>query len=561
MTGLILTIIGISFFICGYLFYSKFIAKKIFGINDNIVPPSKEYEDGKDYIPTNKHILFGHHFTSIAGLAPIVGPCIAICWGWLPTLSWIVLGTVFIGAVHDFGALVISVKEKGRSVADLANKTINNRVRIMFLLFVIILSWLVLAIFTNAIAGLFAKDLSGHQAVIPINIEIILSIIMGYYIHKTNKSALIPSIIILAILYISIIIGIKFPISLPINFWIYFLFLYSAIASILPVWKLLQPRDFINSHQLILALFLIFLSIIILNPTTTVPMIQNNNDNPSLFPFLFITIACGAISGFHGLVSSGTTSKQIKNLKDTRMIGYGAMLGEGSLALATTIAAACGIGIYIGINPDQHTHDLSTFALAKNLRLETFPNSVAALLHNSIVEIFNIKNNSIELFNGLKTFVIIIMISFAATTLDSATRISRFMVKELGEAINLNFLKNKYIGTLFAIIPAMLLLIIPINGISLGKFLWPLFGASNQMLAALTLMIIAFYFQTKGKKILLIVIPMIFISLICIISFISNFYNTAMNHPVLLAVNSILLFLIIWLLLEGILHYRKTNKK
>ena len=561
MTGLILTIIGISLFICGYLFYSKFIAKKIFGINDNIVPPSKEYEDGKDYIPTNKHILFGHHFTSIAGLAPIVGPCIAICWGWLPTLSWIVLGTVFIGAVHDFGALVISVKEKGRSVADLANKTINNRVRIMFLLFVIILSWLVLAIFTNAIAGLFAKDLSGHQAVIPINIEIILSIIMGYYIHKTNKSALIPSIIILAILYISIIIGIKFPISLPINFWIYFLFLYSAIASILPVWKLLQPRDFINSHQLILALFLIFLSIIILNPTTTVPMIQNNSDNPSLFPFLFITIACGAISGFHGLVSSGTTSKQIKKLKDTRMIGYGAMLGEGSLALATTIAAACGIGIYIGINPDQHTHDLSTFALAKNLRLETFPNSVAALLHNSIVEIFNIKNNSIELFNGLKTFVIIIMISFAATTLDSATRISRFMVKELGEAINLNFLKNKYIGTLFAIIPAMLLLIIPINGISLGKFLWPLFGASNQMLAALTLMIIAFYFQAKGKKILLIVIPMIFISLICIISFISNFYNTAMNHPILLAVNSILLFLIIWLLLEGILHYKKTNKK
>ena len=142
MTGLILTIIGISFFICGYLFYSKFIAKKIFGINDNIVPPSKEYEDGKDYIPTSKHILFGHHFTSIAGLAPIVGPCIAICWGWLPTLSWIVLGTVFIGAVHDFGALVISVKEKGRSVADLANKTINNRVRIMFLLFVIILSFL-----------------------------------------------------------------------------------------------------------------------------------------------------------------------------------------------------------------------------------------------------------------------------------------------------------------------------------------------------------------------------------------------------------------------------------
>ena len=556
MTGSILAIVGILFFITGYLFYSKFIADKIFDINKKITPPSKKYEDGKDYIPTNKHILFGHHFTSIAGLAPILGPCIAICWGWLPTFLWIVLGTIFIGAVHDFGALVISVKEKGQSVADLAEKTINNRVRIIFLIFVIILSWLVLAIFTNGIASLFTKNISGHQAVIPINIEILLSIAMGYYIHKTKKSALIPSIIILAILYISIIIGIKFPISLSIDFWIFFLFLYSAIASVLPVWKLLQPRDFINSHQLILALFLIFLSIIISNPETTIPMTQNNSDNPPIFPFLFITIACGAISGFHGLVSSGTTSKQIKNLKDTRMIGYGAMLGEGSLALATTIAAACGIGIYIGINPENHSHDLSNFASAAKLKLDTFPNSVAALLHHTITDIFHIEDSSMELFNGLRTFVIIIMISFAATTLDSATRICRFMIKELGQAINTNILKNKYIGTLLAIIPAMMLLIIKVDGVSLGKFLWPLFGASNQMLASLTLMIIAFYFQTKGRKVLFITIPMAFISIICIISFIFNFYNSSINHhPMLITINGMLLFLILWLLIEGILHY------
>ena len=560
MTGSILAIVGILFFIMGYLFYSKFIADKIFDINKKITPPSEKYEDGKDYIPTNKHILFGHHFTSIAGLAPILGPCIAICWGWLPTFLWIVLGTIFIGAVHDFGALVISVKEKGQSVADLAEKTINNRVRIIFLIFVIILSWLVLAIFTNGIASLFTKNISGHQAVIPINIEILLSIAMGYYIHKTKKSALIPSIIILAILYISIIIGIKFPISLSIDFWIFFLFLYSAIASVLPVWKLLQPRDFINSHQLILALFLIFLSIIISNPEITIPMTQNNSDNPPIFPFLFITIACGAISGFHGLVSSGTTSKQIKNLKDTRMIGYGAMLGEGSLALATTIAAACGIGIYIGINPENHSHDLSNFASAAKLKLDTFPNSVAALLHHTITDVFHIEDKSMELFNGLRTFVIIIMISFAATTLDSATRICRFMIKELGQAINTNILKNKYIGTLLAIIPAMMLLIIKVDGVSLGKFLWPLFGASNQMLASLTLMIIAFYFQTKGRKVLFITIPMAFISIICIISFIFNFYNSSINHhPMLITINGMLLFLILWLLIEGILHY--TSKR
>ena len=289
-------------------------------------------------------------------------------------------------------------------------------------------------------------------------------------------------------------------------------------------------------------------------------MTQNNSNNPPIFPFLFITIACGAISGFHGLVSSGTTSKQIKNLKDTRMIGYGAMLGEGSLALATTIAAACGIGIYIGINPENHSHDLSNFASAAKLKLDTFPNSVAALLHHTITDVFHIEDKSMELFNGLRTFVIIIMISFAATTLDSATRICRFMIKELGQAIDTNILKNKYIGTLLAIIPAMMLLIIKVDGVSLGKFLWPLFGASNQMLASLTLMIIAFYFQTKGRKVLFITIPMAFISIICIISFIFNFYNSSINHhPMLITINGMLLFLILWLLIEGILHY--TSKR
>jgi carbon starvation protein len=261
-------------------------------------------------------------------------------------------------------------------------------------------------------------------------------------------------------------------------------------------------------------------------------------------------------------VSSGTTSKQVKNLKDTRLIGYGAMLGEGSLALATTIAAACGIGLYIGINPEYHSHDLSTFSSAANLKLDTFPNSVAALLYHSIIDLFGIKNSSIELFNGLRTFVIIVMISFAATTLDSATRICRFMIKELGQATKINFLKNKYAGTLFSIFPALMLLIIEVDGVSLGKFLWPLFGASNQMLAALTLMILVFYFNAKGIKNFLILGPMIFISFICISSFVINFKNHTINHHlVLIIINSILLTLIVWLIAEAIYHYKKTTVK
>ena len=567
MNGIFLTTIGLSLFALGYIFYSKYISKKIYSINDNITPPSKEFEDGNDYVPTKKNILFGHHFTSIAGLAPIIGPCIAICWGWLPAFLWIVFGTIFIGAVHDFGALVVSAKEKGKSIADISGDVINPRVRIMFLIFVIILSWLVLAVFANAIAYLFSpssdplivgtiKDI-GPQAVIPINIEIILALIIGYYIYKKGKNALLLSIFALIILYISIFVGIKYPISLSKNFWICFLLLYSAIASLLPVWRLLQPRDFINSHQLILALAIILISIFVSNPEIAIEAIQTHDKNPPIFPFIFITIACGAISGFHGLVSSGTTSKQLNNLKDSRMIGYGSALGEGTLALLTTIAAVCGVGIYLNIFP-EHSHDLSHFAAAKNMRLETFPNTVAALMHHSLVSLLGIDSHSEAIFSGLKTFVIIVMISFAATTLDSATRICRFMLKELGESLKIEILKNKIVGTLLTIIPAALLLIIPIGDKSLGSFLWPLFGASNQMLAALTLMIISFYFWHRGKNVFPLILPMIFISIICISSFVFNFFNY--ENVLLLCFNGILLSLVIWLLIEGFAHFIKHKK-
>ena len=555
MTGSLLAIIGLSLFGLGYIFYSKYIANKIYSIEEDILVPSKEFKDENDYIPTKKHILFGHHFTSIAGLAPILGPCVAICWGWLPAIIWIIIGTIFMGAVHDFGALVISVKEKGKSVANISGQVINRRVRIMFLIFVIILSWLVLAVFINGISNLFTSE-GGPEAVIPINIEIILALLMGYFIYTKKINPLIPSIIILIILYLSIFIGIKYPISLSTNFWICFLFLYSAIASLLPVWKLLQPRDFINSHQLILALLVIFLSILISNPKVDIAAIQNHSENPPIFPFLFVTIACGAISGFHGLVSSGTTSKQIEHLKDSRIVGYGAALGEGSLALLTTVAAVCGIALYSNIV--GHSHDLSNFLATGAIKFETFPNSVAALIHHCLIDIFNIEEST-KLFSGLKTFVIIIMISFAATTLDSATRICRFMFNELGQSLNIKFFQNKFIGTLLAIIPAALLLMIPIGDKSLSGILWPLFGASNQMLAALTLMIIAFYFWHKGKNIVALILPMIFISIVCITSFIINF--SKYDNNILLFFNGMLLSLVIWLLIEGFSHLIKSNHK
>ena len=431
MNSAILTISCILFFLAGYKFYSKYLSEKIFELSNDEKTPAHNYRDNIDYVPTNKHILFGHHFTSIAGAAPIIGPCIAVYWGWLPAILWVVLGTVFMGATHDFSALVISLKEKGKSIADISSTTLNNRIRIMFLIFVMCLTWLVLAVFANAIAGLFTKY---STAVLPVNIEIIIAIIIGYFIHKKNKNAFIPSVVALITLYIFVWIGSNNPINLevfgvnPENVkysWIIILFIYSSFASLIPVWILLQPRDYINSHQLIVGLSLIFLSILIIQPQINAPAITNIDKGPPIIPFLFVTIACGAISGFHGLVSSGTTSKQVNKMKDARIIGYGATLGEGSLALAATIAAVAGLSF---VNQQMCLPWECDFNSAKSNALNVFIEGSSGLLQQ------------IGLPGGISTtLIVVLVVSFAATTLDSATRIQRYIIVEFGDASKLFF--------------------------------------------------------------------------------------------------------------------------
>ena len=546
MSSVIIVIASFCLFALGYRFYSKFLSSEIFELNDSEITPAKSHGDGVDFVPTKKHILFGHHFTSIAGAAPIIGPCIAVYWGWLPAILWVVIGTVFMGAVHDFGALVISLKEKGKSVADISSKVINKRVRIMFLIFIMCLTWLVLAVFANAIAGLFSKY---PEAVLPVNIEIIVAIFIGFLIYKKKIDALIPSLIALAILYLFVWIGSNNPISLQ-DFgvestnvkhtWIVLLFFYSAIASLIPVWILLQPRDYINSHQLIVGLGLIFLSIFIARPEVIAPAVANTNSGPPMIPFLFVTIACGAISGFHGLVSSGTTSKQVSKMSDARMIGYGATLGEGSLALAATIAAVAGISFistgenfclpwscgFKGVNP------LDTFILGSSGLLQQIGLS-----------------ESISV-----TLIVVLVVSFAATTLDSATRIQRYIITEFGSTTKIKYLENKYLATLISIIPAYF---ITVND-ELRSNLWTTFGASNQMLAALTLMILSIYFWKKRKNILPLVIPMLLIMAITISALFIKFQESTNN--IILFINGTLIFLIFWMIIEGIIHIKNNLK-
>ena len=572
MSSVFLVLFGLGIFFLGYRFYSHFIGNRIYEINDlDLITPAHEFEDGVDYLPTKRHILFGHHFTSIAGAAPIIGPCIAAYWGWLPAFVWVVLGTVFMGAVHDFGALVISIKEKGRSIADITASVISRRTRIMFLIFVMMLIWLVLAVFAMAIADLFV---SIPSSVLPINIQIIVALIIGWIIYKKGMNTFIPSIIALGVLYFFVWLGTQIPLSFSsfgwvkdqqASVWIIILFIYSGIASLLPVWLLLQPRDYINSHQLLVGLGLIFLGIAVANPIIEAPLIRTSFEAsaPSIFPLLFVTIACGAISGFHGLVSSGTTSKQINSITDARLIGYGGMIGEGTLALASTICAVAGIGLV-------STCNLPAIGAVSDLTWSVYYDSWAHASANKATA-FVLGGGALLESLGIspefaKTLMAVLVIAFAATTLDTATRIQRFIITELGIVLRFKLLTNRYAATIAAILPAILLVFLNVSlpnsteAKQVAWVLWPIFGASNQMLAALTLMVLTLYFWQKNKPVLALLIPMILVMLVTIVTLClkaMEFYN---QNTTLFVINLFLIGLVLWMIVEGIIVFQKKRK-
>lgn len=562
-------------FILGYRFYARFIGERIYQDREEMVTPAYELEDGQDYVPTNKHILFGHHFTSIAGAAPIIGPCIASYWGVLPALLWIVLGTIFIGAVHDFGALVLSIRSGARSVAEIAGSVITPRVRLMFFAFVIMVTWLVLAVFAMAIAGLFVGQ---PGSVLPVNIGTLIALGMGFLLYKLKVGALLPSLVALGLLYFFTWFGAQNPIDFTqpageailgmgwstqeaTSFWVVFLFLYAGVASLLPVWMLLQPRDYINSHQLMVGLFLLFAGIVWANPTIDAPWVREDATGvdpsaPPIFPFLFVTIACGAISGFHALVASGTTSKQLKSMKDARMIGYGSMLGEGLLATATVLAAVAGIAL-VGectLPGGRFIQDLDwatyydTWSNASSSSSGAFVEGGAAFL------------TQLGFGSGFaKTMMAVLVVSFAATTLDTATRITRLIVAELGGAVRIKPLQNRFIATVVALAPALLLVFSSAYDPSIGEerevgwILWPIFGASNQMLAALTLMVLVLYFWQRRRPVMPLVIPMLVIIGITITALILKIGQfSGQGNWYLVGISCVLLVLILWMLFEGL---------
>ncbi|MGF1465758.1 MAG: carbon starvation protein A [Sandaracinaceae bacterium] len=555
----------------GYRVYGRWLGRRVYGDDEDIEVPSRALEDGQDYVPTDRHILFGHHFTSIAGAAPIIGPCVAAYWGWLPALLWVVVGTLFMGAVHDFGALVASARERGRSVADLAGKVLSARARILFLCFVVVLVWLVLAVFAMAITGLF---LSQPEAVLPVQVQIVIAVAMGWLLTRWKVKALVPSLLALALLYLFVGVGTVVPIDLTAlglsaegarTAWLLFLFAYCGIASLLPVWLLLQPRDYINSHQLFVGLGLLFLGLFVARPSFDAPAIRLGDEGaPSMFPLLFVTIACGAISGFHGLVSSGTTSKQLASLKDARFIGYGGMIGEGTLALASTMAAVAGIGLVGACSLEGGTRpvaDLSwsvyydTWAHAGANKASAFVLGGGAFLE------------AVGLPSPLaRTLMAVLVISFAATTLDTATRIQRFILQEMGAAVRLPPLRHPVIATVIAVAPAALLAFWRVTDPSTGNareagwVLWPIFGASNQLLAALTLMVLALYFAMRSRPVRALVLPMVFVAGVALIALLTKLEQfLAIGHVPLVVLSTALTALTLWMIVEGLAAWRRLD--
>lgn len=508
MSAIFLLVVGLGAMAVGYFVYSKFIAEKIYQLDPDFKTPAHEFEDGIDYVPTNRFVLWGHHFTSVAGAAPIVGPAIAVIWGWAPAFLWVVFGTIFFAGIHDFGAIWASVRNKAKSVGALTGDVVGKRARSIFMIVIFLVLLMVNAVFAVVIAGLM---MNFPSAVVPVWGAIIVALIIGQMIYRRIMSLAVVSVIGVVALYALIGIGPSVPIQMPAEvagmsgnaIWILILFGYAAIASLLPVWMLLQPRDYINGLQLFIGLLILYGALVLLNPTLVAPAFNSDvpAGTPSLIPLLFVTIACGAISGFHGLVSSGTTSKQLNKETDARFVGYFGAVGEGMLALAAILAATAGFATF-GDWQAMYT----SFGQGG---VNAFVQGGAFIIHNGL---------------GLPevtaaTLLTVMAALFAGTTMDTGLRLQRYIFQEWGDIYNQQWMKKPAIATGLAV-GSCLLLAFGAGGAdgSGGLIIWPLFGTTNQLLAGLTLLVITVMLVRMKRPMWFTLAPLCFLLVMTILA-------------------------------------------
>ena len=638
MTTILAAFFAFFGFILAYNTYGRYLSRRIFGLREDALVPSVELEDGVDYVPTRKSVVFGHHFTSIAGTGPIVGPALAVFWGWLPALLWVIFGCIFIGAVHDLGALVVSLRSRGMTIGEVAGRMINKRARLLFLLVLFFTLMIVIGIFGLVIALIFSIY---PESVLSVWVAMPLAVVVGIWIHRASGNILVPTLIALAILYAAVAIGVYYlPVdiaewfSIPLKassdvgffpgllsavvIWTGVLLVYCFVASVLPVWLLLQPRDYINSFQLYVALILLVAGLVWAHPPMAAPPVQRTEihtlalanptpevaaflgesgittskspltesgqirvtdeeleavnsagieyraigsawnfgpkDAPPLWPFLFITIACGAISGFHSLVSSGTTSKQIKRETDAHYVGYGSMLMEGALATLVILACCAGIGMgKDGLVGEEAWRSVYHGSWGTMVGLGP---TVGAFVEGSGNMIASL-GIPVKLAVGI---IAVMVACFAATTLDTATRLQRYIIQELGNTLHIPAITNKYTATTIAVATGGALALVPsaAGGPGTGgMILWPLFGTTNQLLAGLAFMVVAFYLVRHNKPVWFLVVPlalMVVLPAWALVIQLQDFWRE--GNYLLVGLGGLVLALQIWMLVEGALMWR-----
>lgn len=554
MTSWLMALIAFAVFFLGYRFYSRYLAERLFQLDPDYRTPSRRYEDGVDFVPTNKYVLWGHHFTSVAGAAPIIGPAIAMIWGWGPALAWVLIGTVFMAGIHDFGTLWISVRNRGQSIGAVARNVISPRALTLFLLIIFFLLLMVNAVFAVAIGTLFSKF---PASVLPYWLQIPIAVTIGFLVYRRHWGIVLLSLVGLAALLGLVYVGTIVPVELPgemagypsTAWWVMIMLAYGAIASRLPVWLLLQPRDFINSHLLFVCLILIYLGVFVGQPDIVAPMFNDAvpDDAPPLLPLLFVTIACGAISGFHGLVSSGTSSKQLRYETDARFVGYLGATGEGLLAVAAILATAAGFATvgdwneHYGSWADASSQGIAAFVQGAGSHVESLgvPGEVAT------------------------TFMSMMVVAFAATTLDTSMRLQRFILGEIGRQYRIPAFANINFSTLvvFLSCAALAFFADPSNPGAGGMVLWPLFGTTNQLTAGLSLLVLTLVFWHLKRPIIFSLVPFIFVGVMTAWSMVINIGRYIADENTLLVVlGGGILVLNVWLVLEGVNALRGSRE-
>ena len=557
--GVIVVFVFLIYFLA-YRFYARFLADQVFQLRESFATPAHARNDGIDYVPTSPKILFGHHYASISGLGPILGPAVAVIWGWLPAILWVVFGTILIGAVHDFSALVLSVRSKGYSIGSITEYLMGKRAKALFLLIIFFLVSLAMGVFVLVLANLFSPG-GFPQVATPSALIISLALLVGYMVYKKGFSIKYWGALSFVLVVTSIWLEDAHSISqasgltgmLDADSWKYIILTYAFFASVLPVWLLLQSRDFINSIFLVLGIILLYLGFFMSSAEFSAPMLQLNPKNaPPLLPFVFVLIACGSISGFHALVSSGTSAKQLNKETDAKVIGYGGMIGESLLGLIAILATTT----LFSTQEAWHSAYGDYSAIGLSQKVGFFIQGGASFL------------NSLGIPGTLTSSLIaFLVVSFALTSLDSGTRLLRYNIEELGNSLPFSRLKritqNRYISSLLAVGAIAFIAFFKTGERSIGQLLWSLFGTTNQLLGALALLLASIYLYSRGKNPLYTLIPMIFLLVATTYAMFSQLHGFLMENTnlILIVMNVVLIILTAWLLVESLSAVKKYRDK